>query len=357
MIKKKKNSKDKEKKKERSLQTILNEKLRFSGLFFPKKGDNPELYKIPNTILNYYKRYYDCGDLFDENNIEIVYTVDGELYCYYSIDVYYTGRVVDFVFFDIGYDNSYKDNVIYKLSCISAYLSTELSYNVTLRCVFLQPESFFDNTVMEKMYKEYDRYICDASFFTKITFHNTDMLYKRRLVKSIDKVAVLRYDNDNVRHDAVYDLRKYATCLNSDAFIKEILPITGLAKNSNFALDKNRVHFYSSDIKTSSLSYIGFSKIYFILPNVPKEELIKFISTVFADIGDDVYQVMRDECLFKRFGFFVHHSVGEYAKLYSKDLEDPINLYLIDDVRSGDRENYIEVTAKMVYYTYYQKTS
>lgn len=343
--------------KERSLQTVLRERIRFSGFFFPKK-EEPELYKVPDPILTYYKQLYDCGDLFNNDDIEVIYTVQGELSGYYGIDRYYSNRVVTFVFFDLG--QQYKDNIIFKLSMLSADLGVELPYNVTLRCVFLPCHVFYDNYISDELLKKYDQYTSDASFCSKVQTHNTDMLYKGRLVRSFDKRAVLEYDNDICVHDAIYDLRKYADCLNDKSVIDLLKPIADLSKNATFALDhlpsdNGRIERPSTDVMNTNLSYIGFNKIHFILPKASDADLTQFISTLFDGIGDPGYHGTVRDTFMKRFGFFVEESIPVN---HSKDYRDPIKLTFVDNEMKRSTTRYVEISPYEVYKRYYKlKTS
>jgi len=352
---KKKKSKEVKPPKKRSLQTVLNERIRFSGFFFPRK-ENKEFYNIPKHIIKYYESIFDIGDLFDEDDIEIIYSVNGELQGYYGIDKYYTNSVVAFVFYDLGPE--YKDNIIFKLGMISTCLGIELPYNVTLRCVFMPKYVFCDNDIPNELLEKYDDYTSDACFFSKVPVHNTDMLYKGKLVRYFDRRAILGYDRDDCPHDVIYDLRKYANCLNDPSVISSLSPITGLIKNAHFAMDRlptddGKLGRFSSDIINSSMTYIGFNKIYFILPKISDKELTNFISTVFEGLNDPGYHGILLDTFCDRFGFFVEeHTVNK-----SKALETPLQLTFVENEFKHISTRYVEISPKDVYYRYYQKTS
>ena len=289
--KKKKKSKDKEEKKERSLSTVFAERLRFSGFYFPKRIDK-DLYKVPESILITFKRLT-CKEL-EEKNIEIVYTVNGELSGYYSI----FDNEISFVFFNLS--PNYIDNTIFKLGMVSSDIGNELSYVVTIKVYFLPCKAFYDKEFIPQSGLK-----CDICYYSKIISYNTDMLYKGKLVRSFDKRAILNFDKDPCPHpDVVYDLRKYNENIIDPVILSVIKQITDIIKVKSFNIDKLADNeLYASCICNESLSYIGYNKIHFILPEIDDDVLSEFVTKAFEGVENDFY---RENAFFNRIGFFIN---------------------------------------------------
>lgn len=300
--KKKKKSKDKEEKKERSLSTVFAERLRFSGFYFPKRIDK-DLYKVPESILITFKRLT-CEEL-EEKNIEIVYTVNGELSGYYSI----FDNEISFVFFNLS--PNYIDNTIFKLGMVSSDIGNELSYVVTIKVYFLPCKAFYDKEFIPQSDLK-----CDICYYSKIIPYNTDMLYKGKLVRSFDKRAILNFDKDLCpQPDVVYDLKKYNENIIDPVILSVIKQITDIIKVKSFNIDKladNKL--YASCVCNESLSYIGYNKIHFILPEIDDDVLSEFVTKAFEGVENDFY---RENAFFNRIGFFINDK-----QLTSKEVYD-----------------------------------
>ena len=355
MAKKKKKNNSPQVPKERSLKTVLNERIRFSAFYFPKKEDPDGIYKVPDPIVKFYERLYDCGDLFDPKWIEIIYSIQGELCGYYSIDYSESGRVITFVFFDLG--EEFRDRIIFKLDMLNADLGSNLSYNVTTRCCFLPCEVFYNNEISDELINRYaNDYEYDGVFYSKVSSFDLDILYKGRLLRSFNKRSVLQYDKDDkCVHDAIYDLRKYANCLNDKTVIDTFKFIDELVSSASFGLDRlhtedGRLGRYASDIHNSSFSYVGFEKIYFILPNVSDDVMTEFISSVFESIDNEVFR----DTFMHRFGFFIEKRVDVND---TKDIVDDkrMELVFVENDYKRTTTKYIEVFPGYIYKRYYKK--
>lgn len=336
--------------KERSLRATLAERIRFSGFFFPKK-EYPELCVVPNTILTFFRKQFDENDLIKEDDVEVIYTVNGDLSGYYHIDN--LERKVTFVFFNNGED--YKDSIIFKLDHLSIDLGAMLTEGVTLRCCFLPKWILYDDAHLEEIIQKYSSYTCDAAFYSKLSSLNTDMLYKGKLVRSFDKRAILDYEGRDSQclHDIIIDLRKYKDSIDSDLVINTVSEKCPLTTPS-FQLDRlpsvdGRISRYASDIITRS--YVGFSKIYIILPEAPEDKLSNFISRVFK--GADMKEFAPG--FYDRFGFFVSKTIN------INDSEDfdfkPLELMFSDDPINRQITKYIEISPRQILSRYYRKTS
>ena len=289
--KKKKKSKNKEEKKERSLSTVFAERLRFSGFYFPKRIDK-DLYKVPESILITFKHL--TGTELEEKDIEIVYTVNGELSGYYGI----IDNEISFVFFNLSPD--YIDNIIFKLGMVSSDIGNELSYVVAIKAYFIPCKTFYD-----KEFVPQSDLRCNICYYSKIIPYSTDMLYKGKLVRSFDKRAILRFDSDPCpQPDVVYDLRKYNKNIIDPVVMSTIKQITNIIKVKSFNVDKlGDNDLYASCVCNKSLSYIGYSKIHFILPEIDNDVLSEFVTKAFDGVENDFY---RENAFFNRIGFFIN---------------------------------------------------
>ena len=289
--KKKKKSKDKEEKKERSLSTVFAERLRFSGFYFPKRIDK-DLYKVPESILITFKHL--TGTELEEKDIEIVYTVNGELSGYYGI----IDNEISFVFFNLSPD--YIDNIIFKLGMVSSDIGNELSYVVAIKVYFIPCKTFYDKEFVPQSDLK-----CNICYYSKIIPYSTDMLYKGKLVRSFDKRAILRFDSDPCpQPDVVYDLRKYNENIIDPVVMSTIKQITNIIKVKSFNVDKlGDNDLYASCVCNKSLSYIGYSKIHFILPEIDNDVLSEFVTKAFDGVENDFY---RENAFFNRIGFFIN---------------------------------------------------
>ena len=289
--KKKKKSKEKKKKKERSLSTVFAERLRFSGFYFPKRIDK-DLYKVPESILITFKHL--TGTELEEKDIEIVYTVNGELSGYYGI----IDNEISFVFFNLSPD--YIDNIIFKLGMVSSDIGNELSYVVAIKVYFIPCKTFYDKEFVPQSDLK-----CNICYYSKIIPYSTDMLYKGKLVRSFDKRAILRFDSDPCpQPDVVYDLRKYNENIIDPVVMSTIKQITNIIKVKSFNVDKlGDNDLYASCVCNKSLSYIGYSKIHFILPEIDNDVLSEFVTKAFDGVENDFY---RENAFFNRIGFFIN---------------------------------------------------
>ena len=334
--------------KERSLRTILSERIRFSGLYFPKR-DNPELYKIPDPILTFFRKQFDENDLITEDDIEIVYSVLGELYGYYHLDN--LERKITFVFFEVNED--FRNDIIFKLETLSCDLGVLCSENVVIRCCFLPNQVFYDNYISDELLELYSSYTCDACFYSKINPSNADMIYKGKLVRSFDKRAILEFEGKDFTglHDIVYDLRKYKDSIDTDLVISTIKDKC-LLKVPSFQLDRfpskdGRLSSFATDIVCGT--YIGYNKIYFILPEADEDKISKFITTVFEGADEAEYR----PCFYSRYGFFISKTC-DVNDTIDMDFK-PLELSFVDNMMTRTVTKYIEVRPVDIFNRYFKK--
>lgn len=274
------------KKTEKSLRTVLNRIINYSALYLPSK-DNPELYKVPDPIISFYKNQFDIPDL-DVSTIEILYTSSGELFGYYHVD---NERQVTFVLFKSTKDVSKQ---IFTLKNICDNLTNEKDYNVAVRGILLPNHVFYDNYISEELLEKYKGYVCDVCFYSKLDTCRGSLLLDNKLVHYYERPFLTKYlDDESYNRDLFFDIRKYECVFDNDSFIttiynkyKDIFETESFFKDRKPIKADGKINNFATDIITES--YYGYDKICFILPDLSIDKLDKFLNNTFFKIMDEI---------------------------------------------------------------------
>lgn len=296
--------------------------INYLGLCLPKITDVETKYEIPKQIKEFYNHIKNNGD------IEIIYENSGSLFGYSSVNV--SENIVNIVCFEVNQE--FKDKAIFIIQNLAMVMRFEgYDQNVSFRCFFLPNCCFYDGEIKPEILNKYEENVCDASFYTNVDPDAFNFMYKGKLIRAYDRQILYRYaDVTDDLYNIVLDLNKYKKCLLYDKMINSVRNITSLINSKSFLHDRKPIDpsnpklEYSTKISTKS--YIGYDKIYILIPDIPEKVKKEFISKTFKDLITDDNKVD----VFNRFTF--------YEEIKGDNISDPklMNLHRINCERKDD---------------------
>lgn len=324
-------NKSKINKTEKTLRTVINRILNYSALYLPAI-ENPDLYKIPDPVIDFYKYQFDNDEL-DKTSIEIVYTYSGELFGYYHID---NDRQITFIIFRSKEDPSKQ---VFALKNICDNLSNEKDYNIVIRGILLPNHVFYDNYISKELLDKYKGYKCDVCFYSKFDSYRGNLLIDNKLVHYYERPFIIKcLDKCEYPHDLFFDLRKYDKIIDSEEFKMSIYnKYLDIFTTSSFFKDKKPVrnngknNVFATDVVTES--YYGYNKICFILPSVDNKIIKSFLNNTFIKI---IKELNIDNLLFlDRIRFY--KSINVEGENSNEIYDDNIHFVENDKIRSSTR--------------------
>lgn len=297
--------------------------INYFGLCLPKPEEKSN-YKVPEQIKGFYDHIKNNGD------IEIIYENSGSLFGYSSVNM--TENVINIVCFEVN--KEFKDKAIFIIQNLATVMRFEgYDSNVSFRCFFLPNSCFYDGEIKPEILNKYEENVCDASFYSNVDPDAFNFMYKGKLVRAYDRQILYRYaEVTDDLYNIVLDLNRYKRTLTGENIIKAVhLLFSGAFGSKSFLYDHKPIDpnnpklEYSTKISTKS--YIGYDKIYVLIPNVDEQTKKEFISKSFDGLINDNNQVA------------VSNRVSFYEELPAnadKKDEKIFNLHRINTERQDD---------------------
>lgn len=307
------------------LDKILSRTIITCGLYYPVNDENKSLYRIPKYIFDIYKNQLEKEVL--ENEIKIVYKIQGELFGYLHVD---NLNQITFICYKVN--EEYENNIIFIMNALIEGLRFELNYNnypLAIRCIVLPNSVFYDNELSNDLLNKYVKNRVDYTFYTNIDSSNYRfaILYNNKVIKNNDRHFISEYYEDfkTLKLNRVLDFRVYKNNILEDWFIDSLIKVyknifNNLFKCSSFFEDKkpDDSETYSSNYITNSI--VGLNKLIFLFPECVKIETIyKIIREVFAEaiIENNIDKID----FFNRFSFCINKD-SKLNMLDHKDIDN-----------------------------------
>lgn len=276
----KKRNKDSDKLVKKNLSKLFYRIISYFGLCLPKPEEK-NIYTIPKQI----KKFYD--HIGNNSEINLIYETSGSLFGYSSVNI--EENIINIVCFEVN--KEFKDKAIFIIQNLSTVIKIEgYDSTVSFRCFFLPNNCFYDGEIKPEILNKYKENTCDASFYSTIDPNVFSFMYKGKLIKSYDRQLLYKYiDIANDFYNVVLNLSKYKQCLTDKNIIDSIhLMFNNIFSSKSFLYDHKPIDpnnpklEYSTKISTKS--YIGYDKIYILIPNVDEQIKKEFISESFKNL-------------------------------------------------------------------------